>query len=78
MNSELQQRYFTKLRISVFILEVYTGDARQTKQIHVIIIGFEIHISDTISNKENSCGQACVCVCVCVCEIPYSVSSIVA
>jgi len=39
----------------------------KTKQVHVIIIGFEIHISDTISNKGNSCGQACVRACVRVC-----------
>lgn len=63
---------------------------KKTKQVHVIIIGFEIHISDTFSNKENSCGQAYVCVFLCVCmhahtrmcarmcKIPYSVSSITA
>lgn len=53
---------------------------QEKKWVHVIIIGFEIHISDTISNKENSCGQGRMCVCahVCMCEIPYSVSSITA
>jgi len=79
---------FTKVRISVFILVICTVVQEKTKQVYVIIVGFEIHIFDTMSNKENSCGQAYVCVCVCVyvhtractfvcmCEIPYSVSSI--